>query len=408
MFRYNQTKYPWPLVAERSAQSTHKYRRAGNGVRHARRQNFCTAQTTASTSLDHLVGAGYQRWRHLEAERSRSLKIDNEFELGGLHDRQVGRLGAFEDWTGIDADLTPHVRNIGPIAHQPAGFDLLASGIGRGNPVARRKRRKLNAPADEERVGCDKQGIGPVAHEGGECCLDLAAGASVEELNLESHSASSFGQLSQSGLGARHVARIDQHGHANGLWRQLVQQTQSLGRDLHEEDVDAGRIAARPGKARYQTELHSIFADPEHDRDCRGRGFGRARSNRATGRGDYGYAAADEVGHQRRQPVVLAAEPVVLHRHVLAFDVAGFAEAFAEGGYPVRCRLARPRIDKANDRNGGLLHLRCDRPRRRRAAEQRDELAARNHSMTSSARASRDGGTSRPSAFAVLRLITSW
>src|SRR5262245_14947747 len=33
MFRYNQTKYPWPLVAERSAQSTHKYRRAGNGVR---------------------------------------------------------------------------------------------------------------------------------------------------------------------------------------------------------------------------------------------------------------------------------------------------------------------------------------------------------------------------------------
>src|SRR5262245_36217677 len=33
MFRYNQTKYHWPLVAERSAQSTHDYRRAGNEVR---------------------------------------------------------------------------------------------------------------------------------------------------------------------------------------------------------------------------------------------------------------------------------------------------------------------------------------------------------------------------------------
>src|SRR5262249_11609799 len=41
---------------------------------------------------------------------------------------------------------------------------------------------------------------------------------------------------------------------------------------------------------------------------------------------------------------------------------------------------------------------------RRRTAEQRDELAPF-HSMTSSARASNIGGTSSPSAFAVLRLI---
>src|SRR5262249_21062667 len=43
---------------------------------------------------------------------------------------------------------------------------------------------------------------------------------------------------------------------------------------------------------------------------------------------------------------------------------------------------------------------------RRRAAEQRDELAPL-HSITSSARASRLSGTVRPSSFAVLRLITS-
>jgi len=41
-----------------------------------------------------------------------------------------------------------------------------------------------------------------------------------------------------------------------------------------------------------------------------------------------------------------------------------------------------------------------------RAAEQRDELAA-DHSITSSARASTVAGMSRPSALAVLRLITS-
>src|SRR6516164_4504136 len=53
---------------------------------------------------------------------------------------------------------------------------------------------------------------------------------------------------------------------------------------------------------------------------------------------------------------------------------------------------------------------RGERPSHRRAAEQCDELAAlqlRDHSMTSSARASNVGGTFRPIALAALRLITS-
>src|SRR5262249_8834865 len=54
----------------------------------------------------------------------------------------------------------------------------------------------------------------------------------------------------------------------------------------------------------------------------------------------------------------------------------------------------------------GLLRARRERPRCCRAAEQRDELAPF-HSITSSARASNEAGTSRPRAFAVLRLITS-
>ena len=51
-----------------------------------------------------------------------------------------------------------------------------------------------------------------------------------------------------------------------------------------------------------------------------------------------------------------------------------------------------------------LLPARRERPRGRAAAEQGDELAPF-HSITSSARASSVAGTSRPSAFAVLRLI---
>src|SRR6266436_8991949 len=52
-----------------------------------------------------------------------------------------------------------------------------------------------------------------------------------------------------------------------------------------------------------------------------------------------------------------------------------------------------------------LLRPRDERPRCRRAAEQGDELAPI-HSITSSARASSIGGMVRPSALAVLRLMT--
>src|SRR5262245_13139014 len=53
-----------------------------------------------------------------------------------------------------------------------------------------------------------------------------------------------------------------------------------------------------------------------------------------------------------------------------------------------------------------LLRPRSERPRRHGAAKQCDELSAV-HSITSSARASSVGGTSRPSALAVFRLIAS-
>src|SRR5215831_1359071 len=52
-----------------------------------------------------------------------------------------------------------------------------------------------------------------------------------------------------------------------------------------------------------------------------------------------------------------------------------------------------------------LLRARYQRPRGRRAPEQRDELAS-SHSITSSARTRSVGGTSKPSIFAVFRLST--
>ena len=62
-------------------------------------------------------------------------------------------------------------------------------------------------------------------------------------------------------------------------------------------------------------------------------------------------------------------------------------------------------IQQESDHRHRLLRARRERPRRR-AAEQRDELATF-HSITSSARASSVGGTVRSIALAASWLITS-
>ena len=65
----------------------------------------------------------------------------------------------------------------------------------------------------------------------------------------------------------------------------------------------------------------------------------------------------------------------------------------------------RPAADISHHRHA-RLRARRERPRRR-AAEQRDEIATPHHSITSSASASSLSGTSTPSARAALRLRTS-
>src|SRR5437899_6383937 len=56
--------------------------------------------------LDHLVGAGKQHGRHLDADRTGGRQVDDEFKLGRLHDRQIGGLGALEDASGIAGSTT--------------------------------------------------------------------------------------------------------------------------------------------------------------------------------------------------------------------------------------------------------------------------------------------------------------
>src|SRR5262245_35479931 len=116
-----------------------------------------------------------------------------------------------------------------------------------------------------------------------------------------------------------------------------------------------------------------VSTEAKCDRDRRGRSFGRER-RRIASRSDNRYATAGEVGHERRQAIVSAAEPMVFNDHVLAIDVADFAKAFRERSRMASGAIKRSTTDKADYRHRPLLRARREWPRRR-TAEQCDERA---------------------------------
>src|SRR5262245_11247173 len=115
----------------------------------------------------------------------------------------------------------------------------------------------------------------------------------------------------------------------------------------------------------------------------------------------------DQIGRQCRQPIVLLLRPAILDGDIPTLDKASFAQAMAEGAQPARVPVGGCAAEIPDHRQPSLLRPRRNRPRRCRTADQRDELAPPDHSITSSARATSVGGTWMPSAAAVLRLITS-
>jgi hypothetical protein len=130
---------------------------------------------------------------------------------------------------------------------------------------------------------------------------------------------------------------------------------------------------SRLRQARDQAELDWIIADAEDDRD---RGRRRLRGERARGVAgccDDGDAATDEVTHHCGQAIILAAQPMVFDRHVLALDKAGFVKTAAERG--AKRGVGRSGVHEADHRHRRLLRVCRGRPRRR-AAEKRDKVAA--------------------------------
>src|SRR5262249_8216842 len=119
----------------------------------------------------------------------------------------------------------------------------------------------------------------------------------------------------------------------------------------------------------------------------------------------------DEIFGDHAHSIKVARSPTIVGAKVASFHPSHFLQALPESHEPGASIGNGVGIVTAHHGSKppdaiAWLRARHERPRRR-AAEQREEVAARDHSITSSARASSIGGTVRPIAFAVIRLIAS-
>src|SRR5262245_48846623 len=69
----------------------------------------------ARRSFDHLVGAGEQLRRKLEAERIGSLEVHHHLELGRLLHGKIGRMSTLEDLIHVSGGPSKHVSQTCPI-----------------------------------------------------------------------------------------------------------------------------------------------------------------------------------------------------------------------------------------------------------------------------------------------------
>src|SRR5262249_39336106 len=155
----------------------------------------------------------------------------------------------------------------------------------------------------------------------------------VEYLDLQPDGGRGFVHVPYRGLGGCRICRVDDYGNASGPGHPLALEAQPLCHHLPAESIDSRGGSATPGEACGESKLDWVFANDEYGRDGRCCSFGRERMNCAAGRDDHSHLSADEIGDHCLQAIVLALRPMVLDRHVLAFDVAGFVKAFAEGGH---------------------------------------------------------------------------
>jgi len=190
---------------------------------------------------------------------------------------------------------------------------------------------------------------------------------------------------------ARHarIVRIEKYGHVSDGGRNLLEQFEPFTGHREFEIGESGGVAAGARQARNQPAADRVRDGGEHERDRAGvllhdpRCFGAVRQDDVR-------VEAHQVRCSGVGGGVVSARQPLFEVQIAIFTPAEPRKSTAQGGeIPLRHRVAfRQPHEHADPPHAlALLRVRRERPHGR-AAEQRDELSAIAHSITSSASAS--------------------
>src|SRR5215471_835279 len=181
-----------------------------------------------SCSFDHLLGDREHARRDGEPERLGSFQVDNQLELGGLNDRHIGRLLAFEDTPYIQPALAVAVRKMWSVAHKATRIDKFLLEINGWHGMARRQCDKLITSIAKERIGTDDESADMLLVQRREGRIDLNFRASGEYDCFDANMARCCLKLLQLILGVG-IVWVDKATDDRRLWHQFAQEAQFFG-----------------------------------------------------------------------------------------------------------------------------------------------------------------------------------